>query len=87
MKKWSIPSIVIGLSVAGWVIASEVKSRDSEFLRLDVNGDGYVSAEESLANAALAQRFAKTDRDHDSKVDANEFHDFVQRTRAVVANN
>ena len=74
MKKMQITKATLALLAAGFVTAA-VASEDT-FMKLDVNEDGYISAQEAAADEALHQRWETTDANQDGQIDAAEFSAF-----------
>lgn len=60
---------------------------DREFVRLDANFDGMLTADEVRHDAPLAQNLARFDRNRDGKLDAAEYRETetaLERERAAV---
>ena len=47
--------------------------REAGFARLDANGDGYLSSDETQSAGRMAQRFTRADADSDGRVSRREF--------------
>ncbi|MCG8016031.1 MAG: hypothetical protein JAY97_07430 [Candidatus Thiodiazotropha sp. 'RUGA'] len=66
---------VVALVAAGFFAVANAAD-EGTFTKLDVNADGYISAEESTADEALYKDWAKVDVNADGQVDAAEFSAF-----------
>ena len=74
MKKMQITKTAMALLAAGFFTAA-VAGEDA-FIKLDVNADGYISAQEAAADESLHQSWENTDANQDGQVDAAEFSAF-----------
>lgn len=74
MKKSLITKAAITLFAAGFFTAAS--AGDDSFMKLDVNEDGYISAQEAAADESLHQRWETTDANQDGQIDAAEFSAF-----------
>jgi Ca2+-binding EF-hand superfamily protein len=74
MKKMKITKTAMALVAAGFFTAA-VAGEDA-FMSLDVNEDGYISAQEAAADESLHSRWEITDANQDGQVDAAEFSAF-----------
>jgi hypothetical protein len=74
MKKIQIVKTATVLLAAGFFTAA-VASEDA-FIKLDVNEDGYISAQEAVADEPLHQSWETTDANQDGQIDAAEFSAF-----------
>jgi Ca2+-binding EF-hand superfamily protein len=74
MKKMHISKMALALFAAGFFTVA-VAGEDA-FMALDVNEDGYISAQEAAADESLHQRWETTDANQDGQVDAAEFSAF-----------
>lgn len=52
--------------------AVEIKAPES-FLKLDTDGDGYVSAREAVTAMITTESFDAADKDHDGRLNPDEF--------------
>ncbi|RLW53370.1 MAG: hypothetical protein B6D70_02210 [gamma proteobacterium symbiont of Stewartia floridana] len=75
MKTMTIKKGVVALAAAGFFAVANAAD-EGAFTKLDVNADGYISAEESTADEALYKDWAKVDVNADGQVDAAEFSAF-----------
>jgi Ca2+-binding EF-hand superfamily protein len=73
MKKMKMA--VLAIAAAGFFAAANAEDTN-DFTKLDVNADGYISAEESTADEGLYKDWAKVDANADGQVDAAEFSAF-----------
>ncbi len=69
--------LIAALTALAWGVgaahaAVEIKAPES-FLKLDTDGDGYVSAREAVSAMIATESFDAADRDHDGKLDTDEF--------------
>lgn len=53
--------------------AAATKAAESDFKKLDSNGDGKISLKEAMKDKALANVFDVTDADHDGMVSLSEY--------------
>lgn len=74
MNKMQITKTVMALLAAGFFTAA-VATEDA-FIKLDVNEDGYISAQEAAADESLRQSWETTDANQDGQIDAAEFSAF-----------
>ena len=74
MNKMQITKTAMALVAAGFSTAA-VAGEDA-FIKLDVNEDGYISAQEAVADETLHQRWETTDANQDGQIDAAEFSAF-----------
>lgn len=74
MKKRTTIKTAMALAAAGFLTAA-VAGEDT-FIKLDANQDGYISAQEAEADAALQQSWETTDANQDGQIDAAEFSAF-----------
>jgi hypothetical protein len=74
MKKMQISKTAMALLAAGFFTVA-VAGEDA-FIKLDVNEDGYISAQEAVADESLHQRWESTDANQDGQIDAAEFSAF-----------
>lgn len=74
MKTMQITKTTMALLAAGFFTAA-VADEDI-FIKLDVNEDGYISAQEAAADESLYQHWETTDANQDGQVDAAEFSAF-----------
>jgi Ca2+-binding EF-hand superfamily protein len=74
MNKMLITKTAMALLAAGFFTAT-VASEDA-FIKLDVNEDGYISAQEAAADESLHQSWETTDANQDGQIDAAEFSAF-----------
>jgi hypothetical protein len=74
MKTMMIKKGVVALAAAGFFAMANAD--EGAFTKLDVNADGYISAEESTADEALYKVWSKVDANADGQVDAAEFSAF-----------
>jgi hypothetical protein len=74
MKMINITKTAMALFAAGFFTAA-VAGEDA-FMKLDVNEDGYISAQEAAADESLHQRWEITDANQDGQIDAAEFSAF-----------
>ncbi|MEJ2454006.1 MAG: EF-hand domain-containing protein [Candidatus Thiodiazotropha sp.] len=74
MKTMQITKTAMALLAAGFFTAA-VAGEDA-FMKLDVNEDGYISAQEAAADESLHQRWETTDANQDGQIDAAEFSAF-----------
>ena len=74
MNKMQITKTAMALVAAGFFTAA-VAGEDA-FIKLDVNEDGYISAQEAVADETLHQRWETTDANQDGQIDAAEFSAF-----------
>ncbi len=74
MNKMQITKTAMALLAAGFFTAA-VASEDA-FIKLDVNEDGYISAQEAAADESLHQSWENTDANQDGQIDAAEFSAF-----------
>ncbi len=74
MKTMQITKTAMALIAAGFFTAA-VAGEDA-FMKLDVNEDGYISAQEAAADESLHQRWETTDANQDGQIDAAEFSAF-----------
>jgi hypothetical protein len=74
MKKIQIAKTAIALLAAGF-FTTAVASEDA-FIKLDVNEDGYISAQEAVADESLHKSWETTDANQDGQIDAAEFSAF-----------
>lgn len=79
MHRFAIALALAGL--AGPVLAQDGPHRGGGMMRADTNGDGVVTREEALAQAA--QRFDRMDLNHDGKLTADEMEQAGARMRAM----
>jgi Ca2+-binding EF-hand superfamily protein len=67
-------AILTGLT---WGITSAQAAVDSAapeaFKKLDIDGDGYVTAREAVSGELASEAFIAADRDKDGKLDTNEY--------------
>ncbi len=75
MKKMTIKMTLLSIAAAGFVNVA-VAEDGSAFSKLDVNADGYISAEESTGDEMLYKGWAEIDANADGQVDAAEFSAF-----------
>ncbi|MEJ2609685.1 MAG: EF-hand domain-containing protein [Candidatus Thiodiazotropha sp.] len=66
---------IVAIAAAGFFTVATAGDA-SAFTKLDTDGDGYISAEESTVDKALYNGWAKIDANADGKVDAAEFSAF-----------
>ena len=74
MKKMVMTKTAMALLAAGFFTAAT--AGEDAFMKLDVNEDGYISAQEAAADEALHQRWETTDANQDGQIDAAEFSAF-----------
>ena len=74
MKKSVMIKTAMALVTAGFL--SVAVADEDTFIKLDANQDGYISAQEATADAALQQSWETTDANQDGQVDAAEFSAF-----------
>lgn len=74
MKKMLTTKMAMALLAAGFCTAA-IASEDA-FIKLDVNEDGYISAQEAVADESLHQSWETTDANQDGQIDAAEFSAF-----------
>nr|WP_281281930.1 EF-hand domain-containing protein [Aliikangiella coralliicola] len=67
------------LSIAAIALSANIVALDSEalFKKLDVDGDGYISFDESTEESKVMRNFKKLDKDNDHKISKKEFSDLV----------
>jgi hypothetical protein len=74
MKNMKIAKTAMAMVAAGFFTAA-VAGEDA-FMKLDVNEDGYISAQEAAADESLHQSWETTDANQDGQVDATKFSAF-----------
>lgn len=74
MKKMQITKTAMALVAAGFFTAAV--AGEEAFIKLDVNEDGYISAQEAAADEPLHQSWESTDANQDGQIDAAEFSAF-----------
>ncbi|MES9948106.1 MAG: hypothetical protein ABW118_04045 [Candidatus Thiodiazotropha sp.] len=73
MKKILINQIVAVLTLGGVCGAT---AAEDMFMKLDRNGDGFISAEESIVSEALYKHWSTVDVNNDGRIDTAEFSAF-----------
>ncbi|MES9817598.1 MAG: hypothetical protein ABW155_13160 [Candidatus Thiodiazotropha sp.] len=73
MKKILINQIVAVLTLVGVCGAT---AAEDMFMKLDRNGDGFISAEESIVSEALYKHWSTVDVNNDGRIDTAEFSAF-----------
>jgi Ca2+-binding EF-hand superfamily protein len=74
MKKMHFTKTTMALLAAGFFTVAV--AGEEAFIKLDVDADGYISAEEASADQALHSSWETTDANQDGQVDAGEFSAF-----------
>jgi hyperosmotically inducible protein len=87
MKRTVWITVLAGAVAAGGALAQneETKQRDPLFVKLDRNGDGYVSRGEAAGNAGISRIFSKADLNRDGRLDEDEFtkaQSMIEREKA-----
>lgn len=68
------------------VVHAQDATKDPVFLKLDRNGDGYVSRAEAAGNGDISRLFSKADVNRDGRLDEDEFakaQSMIERERAA----
>ncbi len=73
MKKILINQVVAALTLGGVCGAT---AAEDMFMKLDRNGDGFISAEESIVSEALYKHWSTVDVNNDGRIDTAEFSAF-----------
>ncbi|MEJ6475159.1 EF-hand domain-containing protein [Pseudoalteromonas piscicida] len=69
-------NLAIALSAAVMTLASVGAQANSDFDKLDMNGDGYISMEEAKAHDGLMAQFDELDADQDGQLSQAEFDNY-----------
>jgi hyperosmotically inducible periplasmic protein len=75
----------LALTIGAHAQNEGAKQRDPLFVKLDKNGDGYVSRGEAAANGNVSRIFTKADLNKDGRLDEDEFakaESLIEREKA-----
>ncbi|MGC0120162.1 EF-hand domain-containing protein [Pseudoalteromonas piscicida] len=68
--------LAIAVSAAVMTLASVGAHANTDFDKLDMNGDGYISIEEAKADEGLLAQFNEIDADQDGQLSQAEFDNY-----------
>jgi Ca2+-binding EF-hand superfamily protein len=77
MKKIMIVTAFLLVGTNPAFAETQVVSSDFTFNSVDMNADGFISAEEAIVNEGLANQFSLLDVDQDGMLSESEFNEFT----------